>query len=353
MRAATWATNRDISAARLSWERARTIADALPADDPDRAAMRIAPRTMLCGSPRVMNMRLATASTNCVTFAPPPGTRRHWPSGWRGSWSISPARPDARGVAAGVRSNGPYRVARRSDLDGGAVFPLVYAKGESGEWSEVLRWSQQVIDLADGDPSKGIHCRISLSARIHDAGYGRGSLGRPGWRDDRGHGWPWPARRPASYSAVITTSISLPYRYGALRLDDPRWTRPGCPAACRATGDDLALSLARMTRGGALVHCSTWWEHDRGHGGLTERQRPVRCLGHNAGGFTDRRGVLGTGEGSAGRRAMMRYHSRASSTTISAMDNCRGWHPRTVLVETLLASGSRVTLEKPRPPLTG
>ena len=50
MRAATWATNRDIAAARLSWERARKIADALPADDPDRAAMRIAPRTMLCGT---------------------------------------------------------------------------------------------------------------------------------------------------------------------------------------------------------------------------------------------------------------------------------------------------------------
>ena len=49
MRAATWATNRDITAARLSWERARKIADALPAEDPNRAAMRIAPRTMLCG----------------------------------------------------------------------------------------------------------------------------------------------------------------------------------------------------------------------------------------------------------------------------------------------------------------
>jgi class 3 adenylate cyclase len=49
MRAATWATNRDIGAARLSWERAQKIADALPADDPGRAAMRIAPRTMLCG----------------------------------------------------------------------------------------------------------------------------------------------------------------------------------------------------------------------------------------------------------------------------------------------------------------
>ena len=31
MRAATWATNRDIAAARVSWERAQKIADALPA----------------------------------------------------------------------------------------------------------------------------------------------------------------------------------------------------------------------------------------------------------------------------------------------------------------------------------
>ena len=34
MRAATWATNRDIAASRLSWERATKIADALPAEDP-------------------------------------------------------------------------------------------------------------------------------------------------------------------------------------------------------------------------------------------------------------------------------------------------------------------------------
>ncbi len=47
MRAATWATYRDIAAARLSWERALTIADALPAEDPIRTTMRIAPRTML------------------------------------------------------------------------------------------------------------------------------------------------------------------------------------------------------------------------------------------------------------------------------------------------------------------
>ena len=48
MRAGAWSTNRDIAAARLSWERARRIADQLPAEDPDQLSMRIAPRTMLC-----------------------------------------------------------------------------------------------------------------------------------------------------------------------------------------------------------------------------------------------------------------------------------------------------------------
>jgi hypothetical protein len=37
----------------------------------------------------------------------------------------------------------------------GLSFPVIYAKMESAEWSDVLRWSQTVIDLADGDPSKG------------------------------------------------------------------------------------------------------------------------------------------------------------------------------------------------------
>ena len=86
MRAATWATNRDIAAARLSWERARTIADALPAEDPDRAAMRIAPRTMLCGTAFRVHVNVCRRPLRGIaaSCAPPPGTRRHWPSPWRG-----------------------------------------------------------------------------------------------------------------------------------------------------------------------------------------------------------------------------------------------------------------------------
>ena len=50
MRAATWSINRDITATRVSWQRAQQVADRLPADDPDRTSMRIAPRTLLCGT---------------------------------------------------------------------------------------------------------------------------------------------------------------------------------------------------------------------------------------------------------------------------------------------------------------
>src|SRR5246127_2556390 len=59
MRAATWANNRDIAAAHLGWERAIQIADALPVDDPARAAMRIAPRSMLCGIAWRVHMNVA------------------------------------------------------------------------------------------------------------------------------------------------------------------------------------------------------------------------------------------------------------------------------------------------------
>jgi hypothetical protein len=50
MRAGAWTASRDIAAARVSWERARQIADELPIDDTKRTAMRIATRTMLCGT---------------------------------------------------------------------------------------------------------------------------------------------------------------------------------------------------------------------------------------------------------------------------------------------------------------
>ena len=50
MRAANWYGACDIRAARGSWQLAQRVADRLPSDDPDRPAMRIGPRALLCGS---------------------------------------------------------------------------------------------------------------------------------------------------------------------------------------------------------------------------------------------------------------------------------------------------------------
>ena len=48
LRAGGWSANRDMVAARISWERARQVADMLPVDHPGQLSMRIAPHTLLC-----------------------------------------------------------------------------------------------------------------------------------------------------------------------------------------------------------------------------------------------------------------------------------------------------------------
>ena len=50
MRAGGWSSFRDLAAATTSWGSARQVADQLPVEDPNRLAMRIAPRTLLCGN---------------------------------------------------------------------------------------------------------------------------------------------------------------------------------------------------------------------------------------------------------------------------------------------------------------
>ena len=75
----------------------------------------------------------------------------------------------------------------------GLSFPAIYAKAESGEWCDVLRWSQRVIDLADDDPFKGNFVIGSpLALAFTTRAMVRYYLGRPGWRDDLRHG---PQRR--------------------------------------------------------------------------------------------------------------------------------------------------------------
>ena len=157
MRAAAWATNRDIGVARLSWERAQKIADALPAEDPHRTAMRIAPRTMLCAIAYRVHMNVAGDRFDelrqlCTA------------AGDKASLAIAMAGlvidhmyQDRMREASQLASETMALIESVGDatLTVGLSFAPIHAKGESTEWCDVLRWSQRVIDLADGDPSKG------------------------------------------------------------------------------------------------------------------------------------------------------------------------------------------------------
>jgi hypothetical protein len=275
MRAATWATNRDIGAARLSWERAQKIADAVSADDPNRTAMRIAPRTMLCGTAfrvvlHVAGDRFEELRELCAA------------AGDKASLAIAMA-----GLVVDHAFQGRIREASQlaseavalaesvgdPTLTVGLVLPVVYAKVESAEWREVLRWSQRVIDLADGDPAKGNFLfgsplALALTSRAL-AGF---FLGRPGWRDDLRHGLAMArSAEPMSYATVVAWAYFPGIPFGVLGPDDRaiREIEDALRIAERS-GDDHAVTIARLTLGVALVHRQTAADRDRGQKLLAE-----------------------------------------------------------------------------------
>ena len=57
---------------------------------------------------------------------------------------------------------------------------------DAGEFGKILRWSQTVIDLAEGDPAKGAGFGFGspLAVALAWRGTARWWLGRPGWRQD-------------------------------------------------------------------------------------------------------------------------------------------------------------------------
>ena len=259
MRAATWATNRDIAAARLSWERATKIAHALPADDPNRAALRIAPRTMLCGIAfrvhiNVTGDRFEELRELCTDT----GDKASLAIGMAGLVKDHAGQDRIR-EASQLASEAWALIESLGDptLTVGLSLTVLFAKLECGEWPDVLRWSQRVIELADGDPSKGNFLLGSpLALAFATRACARYCLGRPGWRDDLRHGLAMArSADPVSYAGVVTYVYLPGIPCGVLRPDDSamRDIEDALRIAERS-GDDMALALARLTLGVALVH---------------------------------------------------------------------------------------------------
>ena len=151
---------------------------------------------------------------------------------------------------------------------------------DAGEFGEILRWSQTVIDLAAGDPAKGAGFGMGspLAIALAFRGVARWWLGRPGWRQDL-HDAVAMARHsdPATLAAVVAWTYGFAMQYGVLRADDSA-VRAIEEAVQTAEGssNDLALSLAEYTLGVALLNRDAAADRHRGLE-LMVQARDVGC----------------------------------------------------------------------------
>ena len=271
MRAAAWSTNRDLGAARLRWERARRIADALPPDDPAQLSMRIAPRTMLCvtdglGSAiAVTRGRFAELRALCSA------------AGDTVSLAIGMTGPVAELLYSGRSREGSRLASEQMALlesmdDPTPIMGLAFGSFctwfDGGEFGELLRCSQTVIDLAAGDPAKGAGFGVGspLAVAVAFRGTARWWLGRPGWRQDL-HDAVTMARHstPETLASVVAWTYGFAIHYGVLRADDAA-VRAIEEAVQTAEGSSnvVALSLAEYTLGVALLSRDAAADRHRG-----------------------------------------------------------------------------------------
>ncbi len=259
MRAGAWYNYRDILAARTSWRRAREVADQLAQNDPRHMSTRIAPRTFLCGTAFRVDSGLSE-------------------SGFEELRNLCTAMDDQRALAIGMAGHvlsqnfgGRCREASRSatelvellesigdpTLTVALSFAAIIAKHETGEMAVVLRLAQRVIDLAEDDPSRGnVILGSPLTFAIMLRGVARWCFGIAGWQDDLDRG---AAMARASYPTMLAGMMWRKYVFaisygvllpGAAALRETAETL----AAAEESGDDLALDLARTTRGVTLLY---------------------------------------------------------------------------------------------------
>ena len=262
MRAATWSTFRNIAAARSSWTRAQRVADRLPEDHPDRMAMRIAPRTLLCANAYRFGLEgLEAGFDELRVLCAAAGDERSLAIGTCGLLLTQ----HLQGKLGHGREMSRYATELTQLLDSvgdptltvAVCVPLLTAKLEVGEMTTVLKMAQQVIDLADGDHLKGTMMTVSpLTSAIAIRGLCRALMGLPGWQDDFDRAI---AAADAINPALRSGVIWYVYVYAipnGVSLPDVTALRETAEilAAAEQSGDNLVLDMARAARGIIAVH---------------------------------------------------------------------------------------------------
>ena len=268
MRAGAWSTHRDIAAARVSWERARRIADALPAEDPGRTAMRIAPRTMLCGAVWRVDAHSASHFEELRELCAVAGDKASLAIGMAGMVLDHMMHGRVR-EASRLASEQMALLDSIGDpaLTVGAGSMAILMKYRTGEIADVLRWSQTVIDWADGDPTKGnLIVGSPLAVALVWRGTARFWLGRDGWREDLDDATAMArSTDPLTHALVVFWKHGWTITNGVLVADDTAVRElDEALQTAEELGDDSALGLVRYILGIALVSRDGAADHQRG-----------------------------------------------------------------------------------------
>ncbi len=286
MRAADWATNRDINAARLSWERAQQIADALPADEPNRTAMRIAPRASLCGSAYRAHQQVAGQLLDELRqLCAAAGDKESLATGMAGL--AASYVHQARLTEASQLASETMALLESIDdpiLTVGLSATLLYAKCQDGEYAEALRFSERVIDLADDDSSTGsVVFGSPLAAALVGRAWCRFSLGLDGWAEDLTQCRAVASRAdPLSHAAVVCYAYIPAVPMGVLRPDESAIREiEGALQVAERSGDDLALAFAQLALGAVQVYDPRAAVRQRGQKLLAEVGELFVRQGHN------------------------------------------------------------------------
>ncbi|OBA83731.1 cyclase [Mycobacterium sp. 1164966.3] len=269
MRAGRWAAMRDIVAARVHWERARQIADALPADSPDHTEMRIAPRTLLCGNSWRIHANISSARFEELRqLCALAGDQASLAIGMAGLVNEHMMRGRVlEGAQLASECMGLIESVGDPDLIVGLSFATILAKCETGEIYDALQWSQRVIDLAGGDSTKGnIILGSPLAVALAYRGLARWAQGYDGWREDFKQAVEiGRSTDPMSHAFAVNVIYSPAITWGLLPADDTalRDIDEALHIAERL-GDDMTVGTARMALGLALVHRDSRTDRERG-----------------------------------------------------------------------------------------
>jgi class 3 adenylate cyclase len=274
---AAWLNHRDIAAARVSWERARQIADQLPDDYPDCTAMRIAPRTMLCATAYRVHANIGDHFEELRELCTLADDKGSLPIAMTGLMMEHMLHARVREASRLASEQMPLLEAIGDPTlemgEASLAMVITYEtvaigiRYQTGEMADILRWSQNVIDWADGQPDNGnLIWGSPLAVALVWRGVARWWLGRHGWRQDLDDAVAMGRNAdPETRAAIVQWTYRFAIANGVLRADDSAGRElDEVLQIAEGLSDDYTLGGVKCALGVALAHRDAPADRQRG-----------------------------------------------------------------------------------------